>query len=66
MPRFLLLCFPLLGEGEDDDDVNALIALQTNAHSGAMPKSFSSSESQLHGGAGLGICLSCILPGPNA
>lgn len=30
--------------------------LQTNAHSGAMPKSFSSSElSQLHGGAGLGV-----------
>jgi hypothetical protein len=25
------------------------------AHSGAMPKSFSSSESQLHGGAGLGV-----------
>ena len=52
MPRFLLLCFPLLGE--EEDDVNGLIALQTNAHSGAMPKSFSSSESQLHGGAGLG------------
>jgi len=29
--------------------------LQTNAHSGAIPKSFSSSESQLHGGAGLGV-----------
>ncbi len=33
--------------------------LQTNAHSGAI---FSSSESQLHGGAGLGICLIFGLP----
>jgi hypothetical protein len=50
MPRFLLLFLPLL-KREDDVD-----ALQTNAHSGAMPKSFSSSESsQLHGGAGLGV-----------
>ena len=46
----LFLLLPFLGERED---VNAL---QTNAHSGAIPKSFSSSESsQLHGGACLGV-----------
>jgi hypothetical protein len=37
--------------------------LQTNAHSGAI---FSSSESQLHGGAGLGICLIFGLSTPDA
>ena len=42
MPRFLLFLCVTAG------------LLQTNAHSGAIPKSFSSSESQLHGGAGLG------------
>ena len=53
MPRFLLLVLPLVPKREDD--VNAL---QMNAHSGAIPKSFSSSElSQLHGGAGLGVAL---------
>jgi hypothetical protein len=50
----LLLFLPLL---KREDDVNAL---QTNAHSGAMPKSFSSSESsQLHGGAGLDVLFAC-------
>jgi hypothetical protein len=43
MPRFLLFAC-----------LNAWW-LQTNAHSGAIPKLFSSSESQLHGGAGLGV-----------
>lgn len=51
MPRFLLLFLPLLPKREE-----VVNALQMNAHSGAMPKSFSSSESsQLHGGAGLGV-----------
>jgi hypothetical protein len=35
--------------------VTPLNVLQANAHSGAIPKSFSSSESQLHGGACLGV-----------
>ena len=35
--------------------VTPLNELQANAHSGAIPKSFSSSESQLHGGACLGV-----------
>ena len=35
--------------------VTPLNELQANAHSGAIPKSFSSSESQLHGGAWLGV-----------
>ena len=51
MPRFLLLFLPLLPKREE-----VVNALQTNAHSGAIPNSFSSSESsQLHGGAGLGV-----------
>ena len=51
MPRFLLLFLPLLPNREE-----VVNALQMNAHSGAIPNSFSSSESsQLHGGAGLGV-----------
>jgi hypothetical protein len=51
VPRFLLLFLPLLPKREE-----VVNALQTNAHSGAIPNSFSSSESsQLHGGAGLGV-----------
>ena len=51
MPRFLLLFLPLLPKREE-----VVNALQMNAHSGAIPNSFSSSESsQLHGGAGLGV-----------
>ena len=47
MPRFLLFLCTVAGE--------FFAPLQMNAHSGAMPKSFSSSESQLHRGACLGI-----------
>ena len=51
LPRFLLvLC-----------EVCECARVQMNAHSGAIPKSLSSSESQLHRGACLGICLICIL-----
>jgi hypothetical protein len=55
MPRFLLLFLllflPLLPKRKE-----VVNALQMNAHSGAIPNSFSSSESsQLHGGAGLGV-----------
>jgi hypothetical protein len=52
----LLLFLPLLEEGEEDAN-----PLQTNAHSGAIPKSFSSSESQLHGGACLGDAFFAML-----
>ena len=53
MRRFLLLL--CVGNGV------LLFALQTNAHSGAIPKSFSSSESQLHRGACLGTFFMVVI-----
>jgi hypothetical protein len=50
LPLLLLLFLFLFLPREEDAN-----PLQINAHSGAIPKSCSSSESQLHGGAGLGV-----------
>jgi hypothetical protein len=44
-----------MGDGE------WFFALQINAHSGAIPKSFSSSESQLQGGACLGAFFMVVI-----
>jgi len=58
LPLLLLLLLLLFLFLPREEDANPM---QTNAHSGAIPKLFSSSESQLHGGACLGDAFFAML-----